>query len=306
MAGGVANQAVACARLGLNTHMVTNVGTDLAGRFVAELLAAEDVQLDGCTFEGAQSVTVAQVIDGDRAFTTYGDGACPLPPAGSPAPAFFLASLDYLARADVRRWRRAGTIVVTDAAWDPTGRWDPAALDPLADADIFVPNEVEALALTGAADIHDAAARLLSRLPVVIVTRGADGVTVAVRGECEDTSAGIAGLPRDMVEGWEGTPVFTDLPAIRVTAKDTTGAGDAFTAGLVRGLSQGASLVDSVVFAQVTAAWTVERLGGSGATPTSEELLAWANAGALQWAATDPVSAPSPTEVVQRLICARA
>ncbi|MEW6861040.1 carbohydrate kinase family protein [Trueperella pyogenes] len=285
MAGGVANQAVACARLGLDVEVLTNVGADRAGRWVAELLADEDVRIGG-TRGGSQSVTVAQVFEGDRAFTTYGDAAYPTPPANMPAPDFLIASVDYLPRASeaVRRWRAAGCVVVADTAWDPTGRWNRADLAALAEADIAVPNDAEALAYTRTHCVHDAATQFLQHVPVVAITRGAHGVLLAEHGPTG------------------GRPRLTELPAVDVRAKDTTGAGDSFTAGFVRGLAHGASLAEAAALGQVTAAWTVQHLGGSAAAPTSAELVAWAKSGRLAWAGSGSFAAPNLADVVTRLL----
>ncbi|MDK8601889.1 carbohydrate kinase family protein [Trueperella bernardiae] len=295
MAGGVANQAIACARLGLNVDVVTNVGADRAGRWVAEVLAEEGVGLAGSTRGGTQSVTVAQVLDGDRAFTTYGDGAYPDLPAGlaDAAPGFVVASVDYLARnlECLKRLRGAGTVVVADTAWDPTGRWDRADLDPLAQADIFVPNAAEALAYTRAGNVREAARRLLELVPTVVVTCGGDGVVIASRPTCVLTRDHALGGPAGASAGGPGALVI-ELPAIDVEAKDTTGAGDSFTAGLVRALARGAKLLEAVVLGQVVAGWTVQRLGGSAAAPTRADLREWAVSGQLRWALPTDTAGP--------------
>lgn len=284
MAGGVANQAVACARLGLEVSLVTRVGADRAGRFVAGLLAEENISLEGTRREGAQSVTVSQVFDGDRAFTSYGAANIPQPPSDAPAPDFFLASVGELPDpALLHRWRDAGCTVIADAAWDPTGRWDAADLAPLASADIFVPNDAEALAYTRRASVHDAARALLELVPNVVVTRGARGVLVASRAVA------------DLVE----------LPAIAVEAIDTTGAGDSFTAGVVRGLAAGAPLAEAAILGQVAAAWTVQRLGGSASAPRVHDLLDWAGR-SLTWAQPRPkegagaAGLPDPAGVITK------
>ncbi|MER5828015.1 PfkB family carbohydrate kinase [Streptomyces mirabilis] len=72
-----------------------------------------------------------------------------------------------------------------------------AAVDPL------VPNEHEAAALTGVTDPRETATTLLDQVPEVVVTLGTAGSLYAARG----------------------TEPFT-VPAPRVTAVDSTGAGD--------------------------------------------------------------------------------
>ncbi|WP_394263983.1 carbohydrate kinase family protein [Trueperella sp.] len=289
MAGGVANQAVACARLGLDVNVLTSFGRDRAGAWVRELLDEENIRFDGSTTVERQAVTIAQSFDGDRAFTTWGDDSAPLPPADMPAPDYFLASVPYIPKAieTVRRWREAGTTVIVDSCWDPSKQWNAANMDPIAQADIFVPNEVECLKYTREDCCFKGAARFLDKVPALIVTLGGKGALVAERGE--GTTDGSA-------------PVYTELPAISATALDTTGAGDSFTAGLVRGLAAGASLAEAAVLGQVTAAWTVERPGGSAAAPTERQLLGWADSGELRWAETDVRAVPDPAALVRRLL----
>lgn len=49
------------------------------------------------------------------------------------------------------------------------------------------------------------------------------------------------------------------LPAFKVKAVDTTGAGDAFSAGLAVALSEGMDIVDAVRFANAIAASSINQ-----------------------------------------------
>ena len=62
------------------------------------------------------------------------------------------------------------------------------------------------------------------------------------------------------------------VPAYKVDAIDTTGAGDAFNGGLLAALSEGKELWDAVKFANALAALSVQRLGTTPAMPTREEV----------------------------------
>ncbi len=79
--------------------------------------------------------------------------------------------------------------------------------------DYLLPNDEQVLGFTGAADVAAGSRALLRRGPgCVIATLGAEGV---------------------LIDGEE------PVPAQRIDAVDTTGCGDAFTAGFLRGLSLG-------------------------------------------------------------------
>lgn len=257
MPGGVANQAVACARLGLDASVITYVGQDRAGSWVREMLADEHVNMSFAEHTPTQNITVSLVMEGDRALTTHGSDDVPLPPEDLDAPTVFMASLPYLARAKDRiaQWREQGTLVIADTGWDETGEWPREHLDALSVADVFVPNCSEAQHYTRTLTIEDAAEALIEYVPSVVVTCGGEGVHVLNR---------------------EGDTIYREVfPAIEVEAIDTTGAGDAFSAGFATGLSAGASLADCVHLGQCAAAWTVSKIGGSCAAPHMDDLMGW-------------------------------
>jgi ribokinase len=81
----------------------------------------------------------------------------------------------------------------------------------------------------------------------------------------------------------------TRVPAIRVTAVDTTGAGDAFNAGLAVALACGESLEVAVQFAVVTGGLAVTREGVIPSMPRREEVLQFYR----QCALTPPNSFPA-------------
>jgi len=54
---------------------------------------------------------------------------------------------------------------------------------------------------------------------------------------------------------------------------DPTGAGDSFSAALIKKLLEGSSLEEAIRFAQVAAYITCSRLGASPVFPTLEEIM---------------------------------
>ena len=65
------------------------------------------------------------------------------------------------------------------------------------------------------------------------------------------------------------------LPAFRVDAVDTTGAGDAFNGGLVTALAEGKDLWEAAVFASALAALSVQRIGTTPSMPVRAEIDAF-------------------------------
>ena len=64
-------------------------------------------------------------------------------------------------------------------------------------------------------------------------------------------------------------------PAYRVTAVDTTGAGDSFNAGFVYGYLSGMDLLGSLRCGNACGAMSVTRLGGNTGFPDRAALEKW-------------------------------
>lgn len=106
--------------------------------------------------------------------------------------------------------------------------------------DLLLPSEREAgLLAAGSAGPAEAASRLSRRYPVVVVKRGAAGALVAVDGE-----------------------VRAEVPALPAAARDSTGAGDAFTGALLAARLAGAGLCEALAEGCRAGARAVELVGG--------------------------------------------
>ncbi len=108
---------------------------------------------------------------------------------------------------------------------------------------VLLANADEATVLTGTDDPYDAATALAELVPTVVVKLGARGVV------------GRDGLG------------FVTQPARPTDVVDTTGAGDAFTAGFVPTWLSGATLADCLAAGQRLAAAAVGRVGASPLIP---------------------------------------
>lgn len=138
-----------------------------------------------------------------------------------------------------------------------TAPWRPVSDAFLQGAYLVTPNEVEAEEMTGIAitDLSsaDRAAAVLQAGGVenVIITLGSRGVYLNDR-----VSSQI-------------------IPANRVRAVDTTGAGDGFNGGLLAALAEGKTLREACVFANALAALSVQRPGATASMPTRAEIDAF-------------------------------
>lgn len=256
--GKGSNQAVGLARLGLTTALVGCVGRDSNGDMLMAALAAEGVATETISVvEQATGVAVV-LAEADASNTIIlGAGAnaavnqarvLESERAISRARAV-LISLEVPMRAAVAAAQLARGLVVLNAA--------PAQALPselLAQVDVLVVNSVELAQLCGIESLPEdlgslptLAADLLSAVTLV-VTLGESGAAVV------------------WVDG------VTLVPAVPVSAVDTTGGGDSFCAALTYGLLAGMELVAAVRYATAAAANAVLSHGAMTGLPTVEQV----------------------------------
>ena len=222
--GAGANVAVHLAALGTPVVLAGCVGDDPAGvALVAELTAA-GVGLALRTVPGTATGTIVSLVEPGGQRSMLADRGANLHlragdvPAPRPGEHLHLSGYTLLDE----RPRAAGLAALAAArAAGCTVSVDPASTGPLtaygvdrwladtAGADLLLPNADEARLLTGCADTADAARALAAAHPAVAVTLGADGAL------------------------WAAGDLLVHRPAHPADVVDTTGAGDAFTAGLL-------------------------------------------------------------------------
>lgn len=124
--------------------------------------------------------------------------------------------------------------------------------------DHFLPNDEQALKLTGTDDLNSAAAALLEAgIGRVAITCGADGSLVAGP------------------EGSQRVPAFVVEDVV-----DTSGCGDAFSAGYLRGLSLGREPAEAAVLGSAAASMVAGGLGSDAGDFDLDRALELAGAGA--------------------------
>ncbi|MBB4686028.1 carbohydrate kinase family protein [Amycolatopsis jiangsuensis] len=254
--GGVATRAFAAARAGATTKILGRLGDDPLGAHVLAVLAAEpDLGTDLIDQVAGQTpVSVSLTGSRDRSFVTYREplGSRELPDDHGPIGAVHVG-VEQKLPAWVARLRDAGTTIVGGVGWDHTGQWAAEVLDRLAEVDVFVPNDVEAMRYTRTDDAVSAAKVLAERVPLAIVTRGRDGA-VAV-----DSATGA----------------MTEVPSIPVDVVDSTGAGDVFVATFMAAARYDWTLTERLRFAALNAAISVTGHGGAVSAPRPGELAAF-------------------------------
>ena len=246
--GKSANQAVAAARAGAAVRMIGAVGDDDLGEEAVAALEAEGIDVAGVQrladaptgvaliavdAAGENQIAVASGANAELAGEAV---AAALDGASGGVALLGLEVPDAAVLAGARAARAAGLTVVIN----------PAPARPLADellavAPILTPNGGEAAALSGEDDPEAAALALAERTGApVVVTVGSAGALLVEDGALQR------------------------IPAPKVEAIDTTGAGDAFNGALAAALAGGTAVADAVREAVAVAAESVRRPGARG------------------------------------------
>jgi sugar/nucleoside kinase (ribokinase family) len=103
--------------------------------------------------------------------------------------------------------------------------------------DVLFANQAEAHTLLQTKTIADAAQRLRGMTDLAVITRDADGSVIVTRDE------------------------VIEVPAVPATVVDTTGAGDAYAAGFLYGLTHGKPLAECGRLGSVAAAEIISHIG---------------------------------------------
>jgi ribokinase len=247
--GKGANQAVAAARLGAEVAFVGRVGDDDAGRRLRDGLAAEGVDVTHVRVDPDAPTGMALIaVDGAGENTiVVSSGA-----NARVSAADVEAARDVLAGAAVTLVQHEVPEDAVAAAIGGAGGTvvlNPAPARPIvAPVDVLVPNRGELETLVGRAGDPIELARSLDGVRAVVVTLGNEGAAVIERSRVER------------------------IPAPRVDAVDTTGAGDAFCGALAQALDAGADLVEAARWAVRAAAASVTKPGAQGGLPRAADL----------------------------------
>ena len=270
-AGSAGGTAITLAKLGAGVSSAGAIGTDAVGDMLIHLLERDGV--DTSLLVRREDVqTSASVLpirpNGDRpafhvigANQAYGADDAPLVEIAA-ATHLHLGGPEFMggeAAARILEHARAhGTVTSADVL----APGDPGLLEWIAPAlahlDYLLPNDEQVLGFTGAEDLVGGCRALVHRgVGCIAATRGADGVVL---------------VDADGVEA---------VPAFAIEVVDTTGCGDSFSAGFLRGLALGRSQREAAVLGCAAAALVAQGLGSDH--------------GEFDLAAADTFAASTPT-----------
>jgi ribokinase len=256
--GPVATALVALRRLGVECRFFGVAGEDEEGERIRRSLVDEGVDVAGLVSrKGASSQAAFIAIErgrGTRTIFWRRPSARPLSPEELPGGFLkgsgFLLLDGLMAEVSVhaaKRARVASVPVMLDAGRVREGMLEAASL-----SDYVVGSEEfgRELGWNGDPDSFRRKARKL--------TPGVTTITLGGRGSVT----------------YAGEDIIT-VPAFKVDAVDTTGAGDVFHGGYVYGLLRGWDILRTLRFATAMAALKCRRLGGRAGIPGLEEVLAF-------------------------------
>ena len=246
--GSAANVAVGASRLGVKSGFIGSIGFDTFGRVLLEELEHEGVdvahvKVDTSTSSGLTVIAInnkGQVIM--FGYTGASDKLFP-----SDLNKEYISSSEHVhitglsfdtALAAAKIAKKANVTVSFDPGRLMSKMGLKRLLPLLHYVDQILLNQEEAQELTGVIELEKATKAIITSGPkMVIIKRGPDGVFAMNHSKS------------------------FSVPAYPVKVVDTTGAGDAFSAGFITAQLEGKSLEDSVEFANATANLKITRIG---------------------------------------------
>lgn len=260
--GKGANQAVALAKLGAFTTMVGAVGNDAFGNQMMKAMEQVNVDMSRVKQLDDASTGVASILltEGDNSIIVISgaNALCSTEDVDRHEDAIAQADLvllqleiplETVAQA-IRTAKRLDKTVVLNPA--PARQLPP---ELLRNVDYITPNRLELAALCSM-DVTD---ETLIEAMKALQGQGVRNIITTLG------SKGCAYLNQD--------GEFGLIPGYHVEVVDTTGAGDAFNAGLAYSLAVGQPLSEAVAFAGKVSALSVTKFGAQGGMPMLKEVM---------------------------------
>ncbi|MEG9489097.1 aminoimidazole riboside kinase [Mannheimia indoligenes] len=260
--GAPANVAVGVSRLGVEAGFIGRVGNDPLGKFMREVLQAENVSVENMILDDNHrtSTVVVGLDNGERSFTFMVNpsadqfleiGDLPEFSKGDFLHCCSIALINDPSRSTtieaICRVKQVGGYVSFDpnlreSLWKSLDEMKSVVNSVVSMADILKFSEEELTLLTDTDSLEEATKAITAQYPekLIIITLGKDGAIYHFNGKSQ------------IVAGKALKPV------------DTTGAGDAFVSGLLAGLANTPDWKDETALVEV-----IRKANASGALATT-------------------------------------
>ena len=274
--GNAANAAVAAARLGLSSAIITNVGKDERGIECKHALRSNGVAVDYLIEQADKKTNHHYVLwyGAERTILVkHEDFAYSLPKKMTAAPAPKWIYLSSMAASSAELYGKIADYLEKNPgvrlAFQPGTFQLELGADKLkriyARTEVFAVNIEEAQKILGAdendRDIRNLCERLAALGPkTILLTDGPDGAYLYLPAETENSASKLYNMP----------PYPDPKPPY-----ERTGAGDAFSSTFVAALAIGKSPLEALTWAPVNSASVVQYVGAQTGLLTREKLEEW-------------------------------
>jgi len=242
----------------LNTSVsfIGKIGQDSFGEKVLDSLKEKNVNTDFIVIDDAlkTGVTVALNYDQERAMVTHPGAMTELGVDDITdeqlAEAKHLHFSSYFLQPKIandlhilmKRAKDLGLTTSLDPQWDPDEKWEMDLEKILPHVDVFLPNELELMHLSGTEDWEKSVRQLSNFGNNIIVKLGSKGSAYLENGQIKQ------------VKPYQNNNVV-----------DAIGAGDSFNAGFIRKFIEGATIEECAKFGNLMGALSTTGSGGTGA-----------------------------------------
>lgn len=255
--GKGANQAAACARLGVRTAFVGQIGDDAFGHMLQNALVAGGVETSGLETVSSPSgmASILLLPSGENAIVVASGANQAWSSLTTRQQGLIQSARCVLLQREVpevinlaaaRLARRSGAQVVLDAGGDASD----LAPELLAAVDVFSPNQTELSRVSG--------------FPIDDIDQAIGAAESILRRGCRAVVIKLGALGAVVVRP-DRPPVR--VPALPVPVVDTTGAGDCFTAAYAVAELAGVDVQQRLRFACAAAACSIQSLGALDSMP---------------------------------------
>lgn len=240
--GGYAISALALQQLGIETTLLTDIGTDELGAMLLSRLKSAGLNVNEVGASDRTNIAVSLNWSGDRSIISYTH------PFSDPTRRVhelithqidlaLLSARHPYARSIAAECFAQHVPIALSLSWHPEFLMSSALKQLFPYAHYLFANVPEALIVTEESNFLKALGSLAQMIPEVMVTRGAQGVVAMIEGE------------------------FFDVPAPPAIMVDATGAGDVFAATYLAAALRGIKPLNRLKYANRAAAHAIEAVG---------------------------------------------